>query len=229
VETKQSLKAEQTNGVIAEHSPSAFLNLEALEATPLRRDPFAFVTVPNFVRPECLKQIHAGFPAIAAPGSFPPDTLEIRAEFRVFLDELQADSFQRAIERKFEIDLAGRPKLITLRGQARQKDGAMHTDTAAKLISVLLYMNEDWTAEGGRLRLLRSQNLDDSITEISPIGGTLVAFRRSAMSWHGHLPCTGQRRVIQLNWMSDEKAAMREHNRHRIAVTFKKLSRLFSP
>jgi hypothetical protein len=205
-----------------------FLDLEAFDATPLTREPFDFMAVSNFIRPEHFKQICADYPAIAGSGSFPMETLRIRGAFGALLEELQTDSFQEAVERKFEIALAGRPKLITIRGHARQKDGAIHTDSATKLISVLLYMNEDWTEDGGRLRLLQSQNIEDSIIEIPPVGGTLVAFRRSAASWHGHLPYDGPRRVVQLNWMSSAEVAAREYGRHRIAATFKKVSRLFA-
>jgi Rps23 Pro-64 3,4-dihydroxylase Tpa1-like proline 4-hydroxylase len=38
------------------------------------------------------------------------------------------------------------------------KDGQIHTDTASKIIAVLVYMNEGWDPEGGRLRLLRGKN-----------------------------------------------------------------------
>jgi len=227
VGTNQPLRIDQTNSAHAALSPLVLLDLEAFDAAPLVREPFDFVIVPNFIQPERLKQIYADLPAIAAPGSFPPDTLPIRGGFRALLDELQAEPFQHAMERKFEIALADRPKLITIRGQARQKDGAIHTDSATKLISVLLYMNADWSAKGGCLRLLRSRNIEDSIVEIPPLGGTLVAFRRSARSWHGHLPFAGQRRVIQLNWMISDEAAAREHGRHRIAAAFKRFSRLF--
>jgi hypothetical protein len=228
VETARLLPVSVANGAGAEPLPSALLDLEMFNGTPLVQYPYDFVIVPDFIRPDCLKEIYADFPSVEVSGSFPPGALTIRGRFRDLLEELQSDSFQKAIERKFEIDLAGRPKLMTIRGHAREKDGAIHTDSATKLISVLLYMNEDWTAEGGRLRLLKSRSFDESVAEISPLGGTLVAFRRSAVSWHGHRPHAGPRRVIQLNWMSSEKVAARERGRHLAAATFKKLSRLFS-
>ena len=46
--------------------------------------------------------------------------------------------------------------MYTVRGFVREKDGSIHTDSETKIITVLLYMNEDWREDAGRLRLLRS-------------------------------------------------------------------------
>ena len=53
-----------------------------------------------------------------------------------------------------------------------------------------------WEQSAGRLRLLRSAtDLNDVITEVPPVAGTLLAFKRSDNSWHGHEPFGGERRV----------------------------------
>jgi SM-20-related protein len=207
---------------------SPFFDFEALEAAPLAREPFTFVVVPNFIKPAAFKAIASDFPGVPGAGSFPPETLTISNGFRALLDELHGPRFQQAIERKFNIDLTGRPKTLTIRGHARRKDGAVHTDTATKLISVLLYMNEAWSDDGGRLRLLRSPKLNSVVTEVSPVGGALVAFRRSDVSWHGHGAYAGPRHVIQFNWMTDNKAAVWERCRHLATAALKKVSRFFA-
>ena len=95
--------------------------------------------------------------------------------------------------------------MITVRGQARAADGRIHADSRTKLITVLIYMNESWEAEGGRLRLLRSPDgLDDAVAEVPPAAGTLLAFLNTPHSWHGHSPVSGPRRVIQLNWVTSD-------------------------
>jgi hypothetical protein len=205
----------------------AFLDFAGFDATPLVREPFAFVVVPNFVRPEFFASVLADFPKVPGPGSFPLEALEIRGAFQALLGELDSLSFQQAVERKFAIDLADRPKMISVRGHARRKDGAIHTDTATKLISVLLYMNEDWVADGGRLLLLRSPSLDEPIVEVPPAAGTLVAFQRSNRSWHGHKPFFGPRRVIQFNWMTTNDVVLRERGRHLATAYWKKLAGVF--
>ena len=56
-----------------------------------------------------------------------------------------------------------------------------------------------------------------------PAAGTLIAFRRSQHSWHGHTSFEGERKVIQLNWVTDQRVADRELGRHRFSARLKKL------
>ena len=114
--------------------------------------------------------------------------------------------------------------MITVRGRCREQDGRIHTDSATKIITVLLYLNPGWEAPGGRLRLLRSpDNLDAVIVEVPPDEGTLVAFRRGAHSFHGHTPFVGPRRVIQLNWVTTPEVLRYEATRHRVSALVKRL------
>lgn len=200
------------------------LDLAALSATPLVREPFEYLVVPGFVQAEARERVNAAFPQIERPGSFPLSELEYEADFARLMDELNGEPMRMAFEQKFGIDLAGRPTMITVRGRAGQKDGRIHTDTASKIITVLIYMNSRWEAAGGRLRLLRSaDDLDDMILEIPPQEGTLLAFRRSDNSFHGHKPFIGERRVIQFNWITDQKVVDRELKRHRFSAWTKRV------
>jgi len=89
---------------------------------------------------------------------------------------------------------------------------------------VLLYLNEDWGAEGGKLRILRNgTDLEDYVAEVPPSLGTLLVFKRSDNSWHGHKPFEGQRRVVQMNWVLDNDVVNREQRRHSLSTQFKKL------
>ena len=104
--------------------------------------------------------------------------------FRRLIDELKSEQTARAFSEKFGVNLVGRPQMITVRGRCAAKDGRIHTDTPTKLITVLIYFNEHWEANGGRLRLLRSPtDLDDMIGEVPPDLGTMIAFRRSDRSY----------------------------------------------
>jgi SM-20-related protein len=201
------------------------LDLERLRASPLCHDPFDFVVVENFVRAEHLPGIVADFPPLGRHGSFPLAGQRYGAAFGHLAEELEGDELRRAIEDKFAINLAGRPTMITLRGYSDGRDGRIHTDTATKLITVLLYMNPVWEIEEGRLRLLRgAHDLDDWVAEIPPVAGTMVAFRRSGNSFHGHLPHVGERRSIQLNWVTDQRVVRRELGRHRWSARLKALN-----
>ena len=207
-----------------------YCNFAALERTPLERDPFDFVVVPDFVDSDRFPSVLADYPKVPGPGSHPPGELGIHGHFRGLIDELLGPEFRSAIERKFAIDLSGRPTMYTVRGYVQEKDGAIHTDSKTKIITVLLYMNEHWQADAGRLRLLRGpDNLDDYVAEVPPNGGTLLAFRRADNSWHGHKPISGQRRAIQLNWVTTQGVVDREQRRHGFVTKLKKLKSIFLP
>lgn len=206
---------------------SRFFDLDAFAATPLTTDPFPYLIVPGFMPRAALEAVAADFPRIEKPGSFPVTELRFGREFRAFLDELESPALRAAFADKFAMDLAGRPTMITVRGRAQAKDGRIHADSKTKLITVLLYMNERWEAPGGRLRLLRSpDSLADYLAEVPPVEGTLIAFKVTPNSWHGHEPIEGERRVIQLNWVRDEQVVRHEQSRHRLSA---KIKRLFAP
>jgi SM-20-related protein len=201
-----------------------FLDLEAFRRTPLVTDPFPFLVVPGFVAQAGRAVLARDYPVISEPGSFPIADLDFGPAFGDFITELESPAIRTAFAEKFGIDLANRPTMITARGQARAGDGRIHTDSATKLITVLIYMNESWEVAGGRLRLLRGRDsLDDVIAEVPPAAGTLLAFRVSPHSWHGHAPVSGPRRVIQLNWVESEAVVRRERLRHGLSARMKRL------
>ena len=207
-----------------------YCDLAALERTPLERDPFEYVVVPDFLRSDRFPEVLSDYPEVPGPGSHPPAELSIRGHFEALIEELRGPEFQAAIERKFEIDLTDRPTMYTVRGFVWEKDGEIHTDSVTKIITVLLYMNERWQEDAGRLRLLRSPNdLEDYAAEVPPYGGTLLVFRRSDNSWHGHKPFVGPRRAVQLNWVTTQDVADHEQLRHQFATKLKKFKNMFIP
>jgi hypothetical protein len=204
------------------HPQSTTVDLAQLDATSLVREPFEFAIVPGFVRASELAAILRDFPTIRRPGSFPVGAAPHGSGFQRLLDDLASPNLARAIGRKFGVDVEHRPRLLTVRGWCRESDGAIHTDSAAKIVSLLLYLDPEWTQAGGRLRMLRSaDDIDDVAAEAPAAGGTLVAFRRGDRSYHGHLPYAGRRRVVQLNWLHSARAARREERRHRVSAWLK--------
>ncbi len=199
------------------------LDLPALQAATVTRQPFEYLIVPGFIRPEARAAINAHFPKIDRPGSFPLSDLSYGPAFRAFIAELNSADVRELFAEKFDIDLEGRPTMVTVRGQCRVRDGSIHTDTASKLVTVLIYMNSSWEHDGGRLRLLRSAtDIEDVLAEVPPLEGTLLAFRRSDNSFHGHKPFAGPRRVIQLNWVTGRGVMWREVLRHRFSALLKR-------
>jgi hypothetical protein len=207
-----------------------YLGIEQFRATALVRRPFEHLIVPQFISPQALAEINIDYPKISTSGSFPVDQLVFGPAFHTLLDELNGDEFREAFEEKFALDLAGRPTITTVRGRCGPSDGKIHTDSATKIITVLIYMNEAWDQPGGRLRLLRSsQDLNDIIVEVPPISGTLLAFKRSNNSWHGHESFVGERRVIQFNWLTSQGNRQIAMLRHQTSASFKRLLQFVMP
>lgn len=167
----------------------------------------------------------ADFPDIRGHGSFPAAVLASGPGFARLLEALTGPALCCAIEEKFGIDLGGLPTMVTVRGRSDGKDGRIHTDSATKIITLLLYLNPVWEAQEGRLRLLRGPgDIDDYAREVAPVAGTMLAFRRSDRSYHGHRPHFGERRVLQLNWVTTPAVVWRELSRHRWSARLKALN-----
>ncbi|PYK21306.1 MAG: hypothetical protein DME56_05240 [Verrucomicrobia bacterium] len=178
----------------------SMLDLEGFRGTPLTREPFEFLIVPEFVKAEARAAIHKDYPDVNRPGSFPLGEVSYGRAFAKLVEEMRSEEFRKAFEEKFGIDLTNRPDMITVRGRCSEKDGKIHTDSETKIITILIYMNAGWESPGGQLRLLRSGNdLDDS-----------------------------PRRVIQFNWVTSEAVVRREQNRHRFSAWMKKLRGAFA-
>ncbi|MGI9507469.1 MAG: 2OG-Fe(II) oxygenase [Geminicoccaceae bacterium] len=203
----------------------SFLDIEAFRTAPLQTEPFEYLTVPGFVRKERIGEILADYPRIEKGGSYSLIALDYGPVFAALCDELRGEALRDAFAEKFDMDLAEHPTTLTVRGRCRPKDGKIHTDSDSKLITVLVYLNEDWSADDGRLRLLRSaDNLDDPITEVPPDAGSMVCFRNRENAWHGHGSFDGIRRVLQLNWVTDQVAVRQSERRHRRSAFWKKLN-----
>jgi SM-20-related protein len=201
------------------------LDLDRLRAAPLTHEPFEFVVVDEFVRREALPAIIADFPEIRRTGSFPIETVACGPAFAELAAALRGGALRRVIEEKFGIDLADRPTLLTVRGRSDGRDGYIHTDSVSKIITLLLYMNPVWERAEGQLRLLRGPgDLEDYVREVAPLAGTMLAFRRSDRSFHGHYPHYGERRSLQLNWVTDAVVVRRELGRHRWSARLKALN-----
>ena len=213
-----------TAGTMDGHSRSlSAVNLDAFDAVALERDPYDYLIVPGFVRDAALAAVEADFPAIARHGSYPVSELKYGQAFAALLDEIQSPPVRHAFEKKFGLDLSRRPTMVTVRGQCHAKDGRIHTDSKDKIITVLIYLNRGWDDATGRLRVLRSAtDLGDFTAEVPPTSGTLLAFRRSGRSFHGHHRYVGQRRSIQLNWVTGDDVVQRERSRHRLSAWLKR-------
>lgn len=205
--------------------PASMLDLDALRATTVAREPFDFLIVPGFVKAETVAGAARDFPSIGRYGSFPLKSLRYGPAFGALVTALTSSVVGDLLAEKLGADLQGKPTMVTVRGKTGPRDGFIHTDSLTKIVTMLVYLNEPWEAAGGRLRLLRSAaDLDDYAAEVPPEQGTMLAFLRSERSYHGHKPFTGERRSLQVNWMTDAAVMRREELRHRVSARLKQLS-----
>ena len=177
------------------------LDYPRLAATKRLDDPFPHVLVEDFVQIPAQEALIADFPKIKGPGNVEPGDVPHGPAFDRLIRELESDRFRDAIADKFEMDLGRTVPTIGVRAFAEPTDGRIHCDHRSKLITLLLYFNETWEDEGGRLRICRDQNdIESFTTEVLPLSGTLIAFRNGPMAWHGHKQHVGRRRMLQLSF-----------------------------
>jgi hypothetical protein len=207
---------------VALSAPS--VDIDALRQARVETDPFPYTIVPGFVTRAALAAIRADFPKVEHPGSFPLSTLHYGPAFRRLIADLEGPEMRDAVAERLNMNLDGSPTMVTVRGQSREADGKIHTDSKTKLVTALIYMNDAWESPRGRLRLLRSaDNLNDVVAEVPPDEGTLLLFKNQPNAWHGFEPFAGPRRVVQLNWVTDESVVRHEQRRHRVSAFFKRL------
>jgi len=199
------------------------LSLEKLAHAEFHREPFEYVLVDDFLHPESKAAIVSDFPAIERSGSFPLSTLQYGPAFAQLASELFSKEFALAVGEKFSMELTQYPTMLTVRGWCDASDGQIHTDSTNKVITVLLYLNPEWSSDGGRLRLLRSKKLADYAAEVAPTMGSLIIFKRSDRSWHGHKPFEGKRMSLQFNWVNSSSYMRRERFRHGVSSFLKRL------
>jgi hypothetical protein len=200
------------------------LDFDRVSAATVANEPFPYAIVPGAVAEQFRAPVESDYPEISRYGSFPLPALSYGPVFAQLIQELTGDRMRGIVERKFDIDLSARPVMVTVRGLCTARDGNVHTDSATKLITMLLYTNRSWECGSARLRILRSPtNLDDYAAEVPAEEATLVIFRNGPKAWHGFAPFHGQRRVIQVNWVADASVVAREQARHRVSAFFKRL------
>jgi hypothetical protein len=205
-------------------SPWRVLDADALRKATLVPEPFPYLVIDNIIRPEVLSEVVGSFPVIRKRGSFPPHAVACSGLFATLMQEMQSDELRDLIGKRLGMDLANRPPMITVRGRTSEKDGEIHTDSTSKLVTVLLYLNPGWASPVGRLRLLyNNRDLVPYAAEISPEAGRCLIFKVTPNCWHGHEPFVGERRTIQLNYVSSDKVRDRELNRHRLSAFLKQL------
>ena len=200
------------------------IDFAALEGAELQRDPFDYLIVPNFLTPEVVAAVNPDYPQITGPANFKLEDIDYGPAFADLVDELAGPQLTSKIASKFEIDRPFDSTSITVRKFCEQTDGNIHVDHRTKIISMLVYFNETWNVDGGQLRVLRSpDDIEDYAAEVVPLAGTMVAFRRTDRSYHGHKRYVGERRMVQVAWIREGTLARQEKRLNRLTKPVRRL------
>lgn len=201
----------------------SLINLEALRSAQLHTDPYDYLVAPGFISPEALARVNADYPAIDTAANHALENLSFGPAFGALMDEVRGQDVATTLGDFFDMELASLPTTVTVRKFCERTDGNIHTDHKSKVITVLVYFNETWEHEEGQLRLLRSQSdIEDYAAQVPPLGGTLLAFRRTDHSWHGHTRFVGERRMVQLNYLDQSPIAVAAQRISRFGTHFMK-------
>jgi hypothetical protein len=199
------------------------LNVDAVRQAQRSSEPYDWFLGSGILRQEAIDDLKRDFPDITKPGYLTVDEVQLKGRFKTLIDELESDEFSQELSKKFGIDLTRYPRLTTIMKRSQPKYGAIHTDGPSKVMTLLVYMNDEWQADAsGRLRVLYNEKeFEPYAAEVPPTMGTVFAFLRSDKSWHGHQPFTGERKVVQVAWVRDEDELARKKKRNRAAQFFK--------
>jgi aryl-alcohol dehydrogenase-like predicted oxidoreductase len=115
----------------------------------------------------------------------PHEPSELDDQWLAFADDLLSAEYRDALSELTGCDVR------QLRMQAhfwRFEEGSFfqpHVDKAHKVVTHLMYLTKDWTADmGGCFRVLSSDDPEDVHTEIPPLPNNSIVLRRTDNAWH---------------------------------------------
>jgi hypothetical protein len=195
--------------------------------TDIREQPFPFMIAHGQLPDEARSDLERDFPKYASAGFFPYDASDCGPTVNTLVQQMTTPQFASAIGRHLGIENLGQyPTLVTLCRALNKRHGTIHTDSRSKVATALLYLNTQWpdTSDGCLRFLNRIDNIDDlAAPELKPLYGEFAVFKRCDNSFHGHLPYEGERRVIQVAWLTSEEEKLRKTKRGKFSRAFKKL------
>lgn len=198
-----------------------------LNLAKINKKPFPYVHVSQlFADPKMALRLARSFPRLAKGGSYSVAAVDCEQHIKQLITELEGEKFRQWLESKFSMDLSNSSVVTTFRGFSRMTDGKIHRDSKTKILTVLLYMNEEWPYKEGRLRLLNSaDDINDYAIETPAEVGSLLVFEVTGEDWHGYLPIEKPRCSIQLNYCHGQAGVVHKL-RHGLSAFTKKITSL---
>ena len=198
-----------------------------LAGADVRSAPFRFLIARDQLPVETAAALREDFPKYTSAGFFPYEEKDCGPSINRLIAELTQPKVASAVGATLGIENLGQyPTLVTLCRALNKRHGTIHTDSKSKVATALLYLNETWpdTSDGCFRFLERVDSIDALVApEVKPLYGNFVVFKRADNSFHGHLPYEGERRVIQVAWLTSEEEKLRKTQRGKLSRLFKKL------
>jgi SM-20-related protein len=200
------------------------LDFDRIAAAPVIDEPYPHAVIEHSIRPAIAKALVETLPKVHETGSLRLHQVEHSPALKALIADLESDRYRKLMEQKFGLDLGGLEIFTTYRGMMRKEDGVIHTDTPAKTMTTLVYLNPPGSADDASLRLLRSPHgLDDYFAEVPPHIGSMVLFKVTGNCWHGHKSMVGPRHSLQMNYLSGIEMKGHERTRRRLQKWKRKL------
>jgi hypothetical protein len=202
------------------------LNLDTIANAPTVLDPYRHFAACGVLQENRIRSVEADFPHVASQGTLAIDDVPVHGAFSDLLHDLRNPVFTTLMGKKLGLDLTGRPVFITISKWSKRTDGRIHTDSAGKLATFLMYFNAGWAQTGdGCLRVLKNDHdFEDYAEEIRPVLGNSFGFRRSENSWHGFRSFVGERRMLQTTWLVDDSKLVKKRRAGRRAAWLRRLN-----
>lgn len=181
------------------------LDFELLAAAPVATEPYAHFVAGSAIKGDAAPFVLKDFPDIGLPGTVAVDDIPVVGAFADLVADLRSSALTELMSDKLGLDLKARPIFINMCKWSKRSDGRIHTDSVSKVATFLVYLNTEWSADTGCLRVLRNgHDMENYAREIRPVLGNAFGFRRSDNSWHGFKSFSGERRMIQTTWLVDD-------------------------
>ena len=197
------------------------------EDTLIHREPFPFFVAQKQLPIAMSAELEKDFPQKQGAGYLPYEEVQCGQVLKDLVDYMTSAEFSSAVGDILGIEnLSQYPTMVSISKKLNKRHGTIHTDGKAKVATVLMYLNEEWmgTSDGCLRFLNKIDDIEDKVVpEIPPVFGTLVGFRRTDNSFHGHLPFEGERHVVQVAWVVSEEEKQRKMKRGRLSTVIKKI------
>jgi hypothetical protein len=193
----------------------------------VRREPFPFLVASGTLADAKRDALRHDFPKFKEAGYLPYSESECGPTVVELINEVTSPEMADTLGAQLGIErLSQYPTMVTICRFLNRRHGAIHTDGKAKIATALFYLNDTWNStSGGCFRFLHGpDDIDDIVVpELEPLYGNFAIFKRTDNSFHGHLPFEGERRVIQIAWLTSEAEKLRKTRTGRLSRFLKRV------